>query len=195
VFWFIDIKESANFSTAVVLLKVAVVCMFVTIATAFLASHSREPNHWNPFIPANTGERGISAGLAISAVGVSYFLHISASMLYQPLRKTGDAAALEDARRLVEGYVEHYNKVRLNCATGYLTPKDVLAGRQQEIHAERDREAGSRQTATPESPPASRMKSEVAHGPRCRDSREVDKFGFADHTPGALTLNVPRRRG
>jgi hypothetical protein len=45
----------------------------------------------------------------------------------------------EDARRLVESYVEHYNNVRLNSATGYVTPKDVLAGRQQEIHAERDR--------------------------------------------------------
>jgi len=26
----------------------------------------------------------------------------------------------------------------LNSATGYITPKDVLAGRRQEIHAERD---------------------------------------------------------
>lgn len=31
------------------------------------------------------------------------------------------------------------NNVRLNIATGYITPKDMLAGRQQEIHAERDR--------------------------------------------------------
>ena len=44
-----------------------------------------------------------------------------------------------DARRLVEGYVEHYNNVRLHSATGYLTPKDMLAGHQQEIQAERDR--------------------------------------------------------
>jgi putative transposase len=35
--------------------------------------------------------------------------------------------------------VEHYNNVRLNSAVGYITPKDMLAGRQQEIHAERDR--------------------------------------------------------
>ncbi|MFZ0686663.1 MAG: hypothetical protein WAM89_14040 [Terriglobales bacterium] len=35
--------------------------------------------------------------------------------------------------------MEHYNNVRLHSATGYITPKDVLAGRQQEIHAERDR--------------------------------------------------------
>jgi putative transposase len=35
--------------------------------------------------------------------------------------------------------VEHYNNVRLNSAIGYITPKDVLAGHQHEIHAERDR--------------------------------------------------------
>jgi transposase InsO family protein len=47
--------------------------------------------------------------------------------------------SLDDARRLVEGYVQHYNNVRLNSAIGYITPTDMLAGRQQEIHAERDR--------------------------------------------------------
>jgi hypothetical protein len=35
--------------------------------------------------------------------------------------------------------VDHYNNVRLNSATSYITPKDMLAGRQQEIHVERDR--------------------------------------------------------
>jgi hypothetical protein len=38
-----------------------------------------------------------------------------------------------------EGYVEHYNNVRLNSAIGYIAPKDLLAGRQQEIHDQRDR--------------------------------------------------------
>jgi Integrase core domain len=47
--------------------------------------------------------------------------------------------SLDDARRLVEGYVEHYNNVRLNSAIGYIAPKDLVAWRQQEIHAERDR--------------------------------------------------------
>ena len=47
--------------------------------------------------------------------------------------------SLEDAQRLMQGYVGHYNNVRLNSATGYITPKDILAGRQQEIHGERDR--------------------------------------------------------
>jgi hypothetical protein len=32
----------------------------------------------------------------------------------------------------------HLN-VRLNSATGYITPKDMLAGHQQEIQADRDR--------------------------------------------------------
>jgi putative transposase len=53
--------------------------------------------------------------------------------------RPGTPLSLEDARRLVKGYVEHYNDVRLNSAIGYITPKDMLADRQQEIHAERDR--------------------------------------------------------
>jgi transposase InsO family protein len=53
--------------------------------------------------------------------------------------RPGTPLSLEDARRLIESYVEYYNNVRLNSATGYITPQDVLAGRQQEIHAERDR--------------------------------------------------------
>ena len=53
--------------------------------------------------------------------------------------RPGTPLSLEDARRLVEGYVEHYNNVRLNSAIGYIAPKDMLAGHQQEIQAERDR--------------------------------------------------------
>jgi putative transposase len=53
--------------------------------------------------------------------------------------RPGTPLSREEARRLVEGYVEHCNNVRLNSATGYITPKDMLAGRQQELHAERDR--------------------------------------------------------
>jgi putative transposase len=53
--------------------------------------------------------------------------------------RPGTPLSLGDAQHLVRGYVDHYNNVRLNSATGYITPKDILAGRQQEIHAERDR--------------------------------------------------------
>ena len=53
--------------------------------------------------------------------------------------RPGTPLSLDDARQLVQGYVDHYNNVRLNSATGYITPKDMLAGRQREIHEERDR--------------------------------------------------------
>jgi len=39
----------------------------------------------------------------------------------------------------VEGYAEHYSNLRLNSAIGYITPNDMLAGRQVEIYAQRDR--------------------------------------------------------
>ena len=47
--------------------------------------------------------------------------------------------SLDDARRLVAGYVAHYNDVRLHSAVGYVAPKDKLAGRDKEILAARDR--------------------------------------------------------
>jgi transposase InsO family protein len=46
---------------------------------------------------------------------------------------------LEDARRVVAEFVEHYNTVRLHSALGYVTPKDRLEGGHQEIYAARDR--------------------------------------------------------
>jgi putative transposase len=46
--------------------------------------------------------------------------------------------SLDEARRRVAAYVEHYNQVRLHGAIGYLTPADKLAGREREIWAVRD---------------------------------------------------------
>jgi transposase InsO family protein len=47
--------------------------------------------------------------------------------------------SLEDARRIVDGFVEHYNTERLHSAIGYITPKDKLEGRENEIFSDRDR--------------------------------------------------------
>ena len=42
-----------------------------------------------------------------------------------------------------EPYVDRCNNVRLQSAIGYVSPKDMLAGRQVEIHTERDRKLGA----------------------------------------------------
>ena len=47
--------------------------------------------------------------------------------------------SLEEARRMVESFVRHYNEERLHSALGYITPKDKLEGHEQNIFAERDR--------------------------------------------------------
>jgi transposase InsO family protein len=47
--------------------------------------------------------------------------------------------SLEEARRVVAEFVEHYNEVRLHSALGYIAPADKLAGREAEIFAQRDR--------------------------------------------------------
>lgn len=53
--------------------------------------------------------------------------------------RPGSPLSLDDARRIVEKYIEHYNTVRLHSAIGYVTPADKLNGKDQEIFKERDR--------------------------------------------------------
>jgi transposase InsO family protein len=53
--------------------------------------------------------------------------------------RPGTPLSVDDARRIVAGYVEHYNNARLHSAIGYVAPKDKLAGRDKEIFVERDR--------------------------------------------------------
>ena len=83
--------------------------------------------------------------------------HLHKSLKGECIRP-GTPLSLEDARRLVEGYVKHYNNVRLNSAIGYITPKDMLAGRQKEIHAERDRRFGGGATTASDSSAAGCVK-------------------------------------
>jgi putative transposase len=61
--------------------------------------------------------------------------------------RPGVPLSIDDARRLVGRYVDHYNRVRLHSALGYVTPLDKLEGREPQIFAERDRklEAARRQ--------------------------------------------------
>jgi len=53
--------------------------------------------------------------------------------------RRAEPGTLEEARRVVAAFVEHYNHVRLHSALAYVTPADQLAGLAAVIHAERDR--------------------------------------------------------
>ena len=46
--------------------------------------------------------------------------------------------SLQDARRIMADFVDHYNTRRLHSAIGYLTPRDKLDGRAETILAERE---------------------------------------------------------
>ena len=46
---------------------------------------------------------------------------------------------LEEARETITRFVDHYNNTRLHSAIGYITPKDRMEGRQNDIHDDRDR--------------------------------------------------------
>lgn len=53
--------------------------------------------------------------------------------------RPGTPLSVEEARELVSAYVAHYNEVRLHSAIGYVTPKDKLERREEEIFTSRDR--------------------------------------------------------
>jgi len=48
-------------------------------------------------------------------------------------------SSLDEARGVVDRFVQHYNGLRLHSAIGYITPNDFLAGRSKAIWADRDR--------------------------------------------------------
>lgn len=74
----IGIKESANLNTAIVIVKVSIVVLFIVIAAAYLIKHpSIAAANWHPFIPPNTGESGHYgiSGIATGAA-VVFFAYI-----------------------------------------------------------------------------------------------------------------------
>jgi APA family basic amino acid/polyamine antiporter len=74
----IGIKESANLNTAIVIVKVSIVLLFIGIATAYvLRNPSIAAANWHPFIPPNTGTYGNFgwSGIATGAA-VVFFAYI-----------------------------------------------------------------------------------------------------------------------
>jgi len=68
----IGIKESASVNNVIVIIKVAVVILFIA-----LAAHAVNPDNWRPFIPPNAGTReafGFTG--VVSGAGVVFFAYI-----------------------------------------------------------------------------------------------------------------------
>src|SRR5579864_6504 len=72
------IRESANFNSAIVFVKVATVLTFIAVVAAYLLRHpSTAASNWHPFIPPNQGQFGAFgwSGVARGA-GVIFFAYI-----------------------------------------------------------------------------------------------------------------------
>jgi basic amino acid/polyamine antiporter, APA family len=68
----IGIKESAGANAAIVMIKVTVILLFIIFGVKFV-----QPDNWQPFIPENTGERGIYGWSGIMrGAGVIFFAYI-----------------------------------------------------------------------------------------------------------------------
>ncbi len=68
----VGIKESANVNNVIVLIKVAVVLLFI-----IAAAHAIDPDNWKPFIPPNTGVRGEFGWTGVmTGAGVVFFAYI-----------------------------------------------------------------------------------------------------------------------
>ncbi len=74
----IGIQESANFNSAIVIVKVTIVLIFIAIAGAYVARHpSLAAANWHPFIPPNQGSFGEYGWSGIArAAGVIFFAYI-----------------------------------------------------------------------------------------------------------------------
>lgn len=74
----IGIQESANFNSAIVIIKVAIVLVFIGIAAAFVMKNpSAASTNWHPFIPPNEGAFGKYGWSGVArAAAVIFFAYI-----------------------------------------------------------------------------------------------------------------------
>ena len=74
----IGIKESANLNSVIVVIKVAVLLVFIGLGANYIMGHHAEAMaNWHPFIPPNTGSYGNFGWSGIAtAAGVIFFAYI-----------------------------------------------------------------------------------------------------------------------
>ncbi|MFZ0636191.1 MAG: amino acid permease [Candidatus Acidiferrales bacterium] len=74
----IGIKESANFNSFIVIVKVCVLLVFLGLGASYLLHHAAQASaNWHPFIPPNEGKFG-AFGISgiVRAAGVIFFAYI-----------------------------------------------------------------------------------------------------------------------
>jgi hypothetical protein len=83
----------------------------------------------------------------------------------------------EAALHVVGEFVREYNEERLHSALGYVTPKDMLEGRQEAIHAARDRKLAEARARRAEERKEAQRKREAEQAAACYtdDSRSEDR--------------------
>ncbi len=74
----VGVRESANFNSGAVMIKLSVLLIFIGLATAFAFGHwSHMVANWHPFIPKNTGHFGQFGWSGIMrGAGVVFFAYI-----------------------------------------------------------------------------------------------------------------------
>src|SRR5437764_1562766 len=74
----IGIKESANFNSGIVIVKVCVLIVFIVLGASYLMKHSSLlASNWHPFIPENAGSFGQFGWSGIlRAAGIIFFAYI-----------------------------------------------------------------------------------------------------------------------
>jgi len=107
--------------------------------------------------------------------------------------RPGCPLSMEDAKRIVEAFVLEYNEVRLHSALGYVTPKDMLEGRQQAIFQERDRKLEQARQRRAEARAKQRQEKSSAQGDvrtmttYTTDAQPEDKALLGSNLSAALT--------
>ena len=90
----VGIKESANFNSGIVIIKICVLLVFVGIGAMFLLHHPHlMREHWYPFIPANDGtfgQFGISG--IFRAAGIIFFAYIGFDAVSTAAQEAKDPA-------------------------------------------------------------------------------------------------------
>ncbi len=73
----IGIKESANFNSAIVIVKVGIVCVFLVVGGLFLFHHPQIASaNWHPFVPPSDGHGNFGwGGIPVAAASI-FFAYI-----------------------------------------------------------------------------------------------------------------------